>query len=640
MSDTVVVLKGDSTDLISALKKSGVAFEQVEKKTAGLKGEAKKLTDQLRDVADSADVAAGKLVNKIGGTTAIKAIGGLGVAFTGVSAVLGALSGSMNSFYATQGKEGADAMNRVNTAVDTLQGTLFQAATGGMDAKESADLLVGVLDSLTTVATVVLTPLREVVQLFFGISEDAKEAAKGVDSYNSAVARSNASSDALKKSMGEIDAMMLQLTGTTEDNTRATFANARVKIEAKIEEVNAAAAVQNTIIAMTALASKYPEIERQAQQAARTAEAAGIIKPAAGETYAEARDKYAQKNIDENVKIYVQQVKDRNLAMVGERGKALADLQAQLTKLNEKEAQVIAESSAPRTPPRTRTPTGGRTRQTDVASDEGEAFEALMKQYKGIRDALLFEYLGIGYDPKWLDADLGYAKEMGQFIAEETKRIGQEIAIEKKLWDMTDLPPSAVPDIPLDDDPEIARFKARAAEMTAVMGRYYDWREIRDEETNKLLDGIDAESTKKRADNIEVYMKSYGQAIAEQINAGASAAEIMEMVARKAMANVISFIGDEAMAKGAVMAAAGNPMAIAMFAAGTAAYATAAYLGSTAKKATVSTPASAGGRSEPGNSYFNLRVDATFADGESIARRFAEMQKAASQRGLVPAYSN
>ena len=633
MSDTVVVLKGDSTDLVSAMKKGGAAM-------GGMKDDSKKLTDQLKQVADQADVAAGKLVNQIGGTGAIKAIGGIGVAFTGVNAVLGALSGSMNAFYASQGKEGADAMNRVNTAVDTLQGTLFQAATGGLDAKESADLLVGALDTLTTVATVVLTPLREFVQLFFGISEDAREAAKSVDSYNTAVSRSNESSAALKNSMGEIDAMMLQLTGTTEDNTRATFANARVKIEAKIEEVNAAAAVQNTIIAMTALASKYPEIQRNAEQAARTAEAAGIIKPAVGETYAEAREKYAQKIIDENVKIYVQQIKDRNLAMVGERGAALAELEAQLTKLNDKEAEVIAASSSPRTPPRTSTGGGGgRTPppKVDVASDEGAAFEAFMKKYSKLREALLFEYLGIGYDPKWLDADLGYATEMGKFIAEQIKQTGEEIAIEKKLWDTVATPPPA--NLSLDDDPEINRFKMRAAEMTAVMGRYYDWREIRDAETNDLLDDIDAESTKSRAENIEVYMKSYGQAIAEQIDAGASAAEIMEMVARKAMANVISFIGDEAMAKGAVMAASGNPMAIAMFAAGTAAYATAAYLGSTAKKATVSTPASSN-RSEPGNSTYNLRVDATFADGESIARRFAEMQKAASQRGLIPAYAN
>jgi len=743
MSDTVITLKGDSTQLIDALKKSGVAFEQVSKKSTDLKSEAKKLTDQLREVGDSADVAAGKMVNKIGGTTAIKAIGGVGLAFTGVSAALGALSSSMNSFYATQGKEGADAMNRVNTAVDTLQGTLFQAATGGMSAKESADLLVGVLDALTTVATVALTPLREIVQLFFGMSEDAREAAEGVDAYNAAVERSNANSDALRKSMGEIDAMMLQLTGTTEDNTRAVFANARAKIETQIEEVKAAAAVQNTIIAMTALASKYPEIERQAREAALTAERAGIIKPAAGETYAEAREKYAQKNIDENVKLYVQQVKDRNLAMVGERGAAIADLEAKLAKLDAKEAEVLAGTKSTT---RTRTFTGGRTpaeeKKKEIDEETRKQLDAIEEAYQARISALLdwetqsnaaldmfsMRTYEVGYDvtgffenlikgiptgfediyksvnakslkdtlQKALTADVSFlelfppgdkiVRQSREFLAKVreayidaaargywqatesvtaffnrlpqnemmanaageslARTVAESAKIAAKIIDETNtkealqkLFSTKAPPLPsemsLDDDPTIDRYKRQAQIMTAVMGRFYDWREIRDAETNALLDARDEESLKKKTANIEEYMKAYGHSIADQIVAGKSASEIMEATARKAMGNIISYIGDEAMAKGAVMAASGNPMAIAMFAAGTAAYATAAYLGSTAKKAVVSTPASSRS-AEPGNAYFNLRVDATFADGESIARRFAEMQNAAARRGLLP----
>lgn len=236
-----------------------------------------------------------------------------------------------------------------------------------------------------------------------------------------------------------------------------------------------------------------------------------------------------------------------------------------------------------------------------------------------------------------LEKRLGYS--VAQSIVESAKALAQEIdttETKKAIEDLMQKKAQPLPEnLTLDDDPEIDRLKRRAAEMTKVLGKHYDWRELRDAETNKILDDADAKVLESKSKNIERYMVAYGQSIADQIVAGDSASEIMEATAKKAMANIISFIGDEAMAKGAMMAAEGNPMAIAMFAAGTAAYATAAYLGSTAKKSNATTSASSGS-SAPSNSYYNLRVDATFADGESIARRFAQMQKAASQRGLIP----
>jgi hypothetical protein len=79
-------------------------------------------------------------------------------------------------------------------------------------------------------------------------------------------------------------------------------------------------------------------------------------------------------------------------------------------------------------------------------------------------------------------------------------------------------------------------------------------------------------------------------------------------------------------------------MAIPMAAAGVAAYTAAAYLGAEGKKATTATAASAApAAAAPVNTAFNLRVDAAFADGESIARQFAMMQRSAQSRGLVPA---
>jgi len=125
--------------------------------------------------------------------------------------------------------------------------------------------------------------------------------------------------------------------------------------------------------------------------------------------------------------------------------------------------------------------------------------------------------------------------------------------------------------------------------------------------------------------------------LVQEMAIGKNSFKSMADMARKAIGDAISAKGDEAMAQAAIYAAAFNPQAIPMAAAGVAAYAAAAMLGSSAKKSASSTPAAvAPVQAAPVNTSFNLRVDAAFADGESIARQFAMMQRNAQARGLVP----
>ena len=150
-------------------------------------------------------------------------------------------------------------------------------------------------------------------------------------------------------------------------------------------------------------------------------------------------------------------------------------------------------------------------------------------------------------------------------------------------------------------------------------------------------DALNSEREKQKVADIEAGLKAYGSAAGQQLAIGKKAAKVAEDLARQAIGGQISALGDEAMAKAAIYAAALNPLAIPMAAAGVAAYAAAAALGSSAKKASSGTPASAApAQAAPVNTSFNLRVDAAFADGESIARQFAMMQQAAQRRGLVP----
>jgi hypothetical protein len=104
-------------------------------------------------------------------------------------------------------------------------------------------------------------------------------------------------------------------------------------------------------------------------------------------------------------------------------------------------------------------------------------------------------------------------------------------------------------------------------------------------------------------------------------------------IARAALGNVASGLGDIAMVKSATYAAEGLfPQAAGMAVAGTLGYTIAAVLGAD-KKANAGPPTE---RQQPVQNYaYNLRIDSTFADSESISRRFAQMQEGARQRGLI-----
>lgn len=185
-------------------------------------------------------------------------------------------------------------------------------------------------------------------------------------------------------------------------------------------------------------------------------------------------------------------------------------------------------------------------------------------------------------------------------------------------------------------DAEIARnTEALAAEKARIEATAQAEAEFDAKKAER--DALNAEREKQKVADIEAGMKAYGSAAAQQLVTGKKAAKVAEDLARQAIGGQISALGDEAMAKAAIYAAALNPLAVPMAAAGVAAYAAAAALGSSAKKASSGTPAAAAPvQAAPVNTSFNLRVDAAFADGESIARQFAMMQQAAQRRGLVP----
>ena len=143
---------------------------------------------------------------------------------------------------------------------------------------------------------------------------------------------------------------------------------------------------------------------------------------------------------------------------------------------------------------------------------------------------------------------------------------------------------------------------------------------------------LDAERLQAINDRTGQELGLYMQTAGKQFAIGELSAKKAADLARQQLGNVIMGLGDKAMAEAGIMAAALNPLAVPMAAAGVAAYAIGGAL-SADKKGSGSTPATeaAEAPSQPAqNNYaFNLRVDSVFADGESVARQFAMMQESA-----------
>ena len=116
----------------------------------------------------------------------------------------------------------------------------------------------------------------------------------------------------------------------------------------------------------------------------------------------------------------------------------------------------------------------------------------------------------------------------------------------------------------------------------------------------------------------------------------------MADAARSALGNIVMAIGDSYAVKAGGAAIESPWLAAKYAAAATVAYTVGAYLGATDKgqgdkSNKTDTPATEKAAPQATNVTYALRVDAAFADGESIARRFAQMQAAAQSRGLLGA---
>jgi hypothetical protein len=592
MPKTVATLEGDSSKLVKAIADAKSAME-------GMDGSARKLSDQIRDVTDEADKAAGALVQRIGGPTAVKAIAGIGVAFVGAQQALGAFSGSMSAFYSTQGEAGAKAMADIDAALNEMQSQLFTAVMGTDDLTEATETLIDVIKIATGLFQAALSPIRLVSEAIRSWSDNSEKitghqrdligisesyiAAINAERY--ATQLQKADYDDLVISLGNVvrskqedAAIELQTTLTRIDNQR--MANQEAKAYRANIAANRAAAIVEADLVASGIASVWDKAERELRVVNDG------VRQSDEDIRARARemllaDATFQKNLLQNTNAAREQAIRETEVMTEEEKQRDRDLLTHRENVQQKydELRMFGEGGGFRPAPSAPSAPSGPPKKS--------AAEIAMERAKELATTLRSEIRkateGINSDAE--EAAKKAENAMASAIETLNKRIGAASSAANNAVQKTN------------------------AEIDAIKGQFISYGHM--------------------------FGDVIGQMIAEEKKAG----EIIAAIGRKAIGAVINALGDEAMAKAAIAFWSGNlPAAAGFAAAGTAAYATASVLGYSGKKAASSTPAAAAAPTQVNQSVsYNLQVDAAFANGESIARQFAMAQREANRRGMVPA---
>lgn len=580
VAGAVVTIDGDSSGLVSALQKG-------EKGLDGVKQSADKLSDQLREVADDADKAAGALVQKLGGPGAIKAIAGVTAGFAIAKQGVDMFLDSAENLFKSYGEEGQKVWDETEKSLFAIKGAFAEAVLGGGDMEEMGRKLKIMFETALNVINFLLIPVRMLAALLWMLRGDTDAA--------------TAATDKLNQSMEE----------TAKAQATAAAAIAKRSVDIK--------ALYNQALVEIGL-------ERIAEQDAQVASADAYR---AGAQDLLGKSALAAAKILADGSIYVQDNIDKYEAAMLELGDspeatakavamfARAGLEKELgmvLALRQASTEALLKSSNNATAPKPQGATGGAVRQTAddatvyaVQVEEGyeritkAQYDALdtMQQQTGDYSQRIMEMSRADFDGMAALGDRQYLNEIE--LNEKRLQVARDHAAAVKTEEELVLQ---------------GKLDLMMQEMEAI--------QLAEEKKEK-----DAKAANALMFNLAVIQN--GRMLANAIVGNKKMSE----VARAALGNVASGLGDIAMVKSAEYAADGLwPQASGMAVAGTLGYTIAAALGGD-KKANAGPPTE---RAQPVQNYaYNLRIDASFADSESISRRFAQMQEGARQRGLITA---
>ena len=608
MARTVAEIDGDSTGLVGALDKGRDGMVKME-------ASGRKLSDQLREVTDKADQAAGAIVEKIGGPKAIAALGGAGMALGGAKMAADFFLNSVEKLFKSMGDDGMKVWNDVEKALDSITGAFAKAVLGGGSAEDMGKKLISVFEGLAKIVETIVTYGFPMLRIAF------EGLVIAMTTLNEWTTTNKKSFDDLKRSQ---DAYASATSVTNIENLTKAYGGLSDKIQGMVgDQARLALVANDTVIAETrASMAKMTNIGNLVRDLRIREEVekhrAGILKQAEAEvanidfSYAGMGWKIEQeREITERVatktgemyssiaKRWAEQGKDA-YSFIPEALQVQYDAaSANLLDLEDKYKELFAvyEGKGPTAP---KTGGGGGPPKPPAAGPvigEAEAAE------KAARDARMAEYFKED-------------EEMKKTIASSYETFGTGIT--RILFGTGDMADS---------------FSILGDEIKSVWGGIVD-------DTVAGL-GTVATATKATEDAHSAFYDKWVAGQAKMVGTAIGNGEKMADIGRKAIGSIISALGDEMIARASIATFSGNIAGgIGLTAAATAAYAAAAYLGATGKKATTAIPATAAAPAVTNNqTNFNLRVDAAFADEESIARSFARAQSLASNRYMAAGYS-
>jgi hypothetical protein len=579
VAGAVVTIDGDSSGLVTALQKGEKGIDDV-KQSAG------KLSDQLREVADDADAAAGALVQKLGGPGAIKAIAGVTAGFAIAKQGVDMFLDSAENLFKSYGEEGQKVWDETEKSLFAIKGAFAEAVLGGGDMEEMGARLKVMFETVLDVVNFLLIPIRFLADLMWALRGDTDDAAEATDKLNQSL----------------IDTAAAQATAAAAMAKRSVDIKALYK-QALVDIGLGQIAEQDALVATAeAYQGAFQDTLGTAALKAAKILADGSI--------------YVQDNIDK-YEAAILDMEDspeataRAVAMLAKAGMTeeikmiLALRQASIEAL-EKSAGLNTPTAAPRGTAGVRQ-TADDTTVYAVQVEEGyeritkAQYDALdkMQEQSGDYSQRIMEMSRSDFDGMAALGDRMYLNEieLNEKRLEAAREHAAKVKTEEELvaQGKLDLMMEEMEAIQVAKEKEIADDKAAKAIMF----------------------------------NLAVIQS--GKMLAQAIVGNKKMSE----VARAALGNVASGLGDIAMVKSAEYAAEGLwPQATGMAVAGTLGYTIAAALGAD-KKANAGPPTE---RAQPVQNYaYNLRIDASFADSESISRRFAQMQEGARQRGLITA---
>lgn len=579
MARTTAEIDGDSSGLVGALDQGRKGMQKME-------AEGKKLSDQLKEVADEADKAAGAMVQKIGGPGAIKAIGGIGIAMGVAKAGVDAFLGSAESLFKSFGDEGMKVWDDTEKALFGIKGAFAEAVLGGGTVEQMGARLKSIFEGVKTVLDAALTPIKLLSQAFIDDSVAATQAATATNLYNEAVEKSGKTTANTITLVAELTSKYLALTNQTDALKLAEIGQSLAKIRMQQADVWATEKAMDEARAQMSVAAQRKQIEDAAWEKFKKPHEKRELYPGAGQFY----DPRAGETLEGLIGDLTTQ------ALVAAREKEAGEVAVEARMELERLKSLYESFGALYAEVGTKVAEPPKTNGIKVAAEgAAEAVETLAQLVERVSKTSV---------------------ERVEALRKAEEEAGTKIAgWVASLFPQEDL---------------LTSWKEVGAGIVEVWGQIKDAVTL----TNDEITTSSTATTEAHSALYDKYIAQNAKMVATAIVGGKTMAE----VGQAAVGTIISALGDEAIAMASIEFFKGNFAGSAgLTMAGMAAYATAAYLGSTAKKSQSQTKATAKeSKVVNQNTSYNLQIDAAFADEESIARSFSRAQSIARMRHLTP----